>query len=746
MGFLTWIAVGFATACVVGVYITPGLWLVPLGLCTAAGILASACLHSKFSKGITTALCGFLAGICWLGLFQGLYLHSALNCDGDVLPLQVELTDYSYETDYGTAADGVTKLDGKSYRIRIYLDTQRELSPGDVVAGDFLLRYTADGGSRKPTYHQGMGIFLIGYGEGEHTIQRADRIPVKYTIARLTRQITEHLDRLFPRDTAAFARALFLGDDRLLPYETDKALQISGIRHVIAVSGLHISILFALVYMFCGKRRVLTALLGIPALLLFAAVAGFTPSIVRACVMQCVMILAMVFNREYDPPAALALAVLILLAINPLAITSVSFQLSVASMLGIFLLASPISRFLQGTGKKNKKNILQKVKSWIILCVSVTLSTMVTTVPLCAYYFGCISLVSIPVNLLTLWVVSFIFYGILLACVLGAIWLPLGSFAASLISWPIRYVLMIANFFSKLPYSAVYTSSVYIVAWLVFCYVLLMVFLRCKKKNPALFAGCIVLGLVAAIVCTTMEKQPEGFSVTVMDVGQGQCVLLQTQEEAYLVDCGNTQGDDAADTAIRELLTREIYDLDGLILTHYDKDHAGGVNALLSWIPAERLYLPDVTAENDLRSQIENENRDIISWVTEIARIPVDGGLLTIFPSSQTEDANDSGLCILFQVDDYDILITGDRSIAGEEELFCQTELPELELLIAGHHGSDGSTGLELLSQTRPITVAISVGEDNSYGHPHRDTLERLRLFDCNVLRTDQMGTITFRG
>ena len=113
-------------------------------------------------------------------------------------------------------------------------------------------------------------------------------------------------------------------------------LKVSGIRHVAAVSGLHVTILFSLVYVLTGRRKWLAALLGFPVLVLFALVAGFSPSIVRACVMLGLMILAMLLNRAYDGPSALSFAVLILLLINPWSITDVSFQLSVCSLTGLF--------------------------------------------------------------------------------------------------------------------------------------------------------------------------------------------------------------------------------------------------------------------------------------------------------------------------------------------------------------------------------------------------------------------------
>lgn len=211
-----------------------------------------------------------------------------------------------------------------------------------------------------------------------------------------------------------------------------------------------------------------------------------------------------------------------------------------------------------------------------------------------------------------------------------------------------------------------------------------------------------------------------------------------------MVDCGGDSGDDAADRAIGLLLSQGIFRLDGLIITHYDADHAGGAEQLLSRIPTRQLYLPILDGDNDIREALSRKYPDKISWVQE-DMVLADADI-TIYPSTDTRDDNESSLCILFQPADCDILITGDRSFDGETELMAHTDLPDLEILVAGHHGSRTSTSWELLNKTRPEIVIISVGADNRYGHPTGETLERLKLFGCIVYRTDLEGTIIFRG
>ncbi len=743
---LMWFTIGFTAACIIGVYLVSGSWLLLLCCVALAGQIGALSIGSARGRKLACVLLGCVVGLLWLFGFDRLYLQPVRQMDGQAVILNIEVADYSRPTDSGISAEGKTKLNGKTYRIQFYLNEDITLSPGDRVEGGYNLRYTG-GGTEAPTYHRGKGIFLLGYPKGFANAHQMNTVPSKYIAPVLRQKILSLLDRIFPADTVAFAKALLIGDTSELSYEAVTALKTSGVYHIVAVSGMHVSILFALVYMLCGKHRFFTAVFGIPVLCLFAAVAGFSPSIVRACVMQVLMIIALLANQEYDPPTALAAAVLLLLASNPLTITSISFQLSVGCMVGIFLFTQKIHDYLLAEnrlGPAKGKSIKAKLTRWAVASVSVTLGAMSVTAPLCAIYFGSISIIGILTNLLVLWAISFIFYGIMAACLFGALWLPLGIGISWALSWPIRIVLWVTDMISRVPVASVYTSSIYIVAWLIFAYVLLTVFLKTKKKHPVVLSCCIAVGLVGAIICSWVEPRLDDFRFTAVDVGQGQCLILQNDGKYYMVDCGGDTGDKAADKASQLLLSQGIFRLDGLIITHYDEDHAGGAEQLLSRIPADTLYLPITDEENEIRDGLSQKYSDQIQWVEQ--ELLLDSVDITIYPSDNTEDANESSLCVLFQPEDCDILITGDRSFDGEAELMNQVSLPDLEILVAGHHGSKTSTSWDLLNTTRPEIVMISVGADNRYGHPTWETLERLKLFGCDIYRTDLEGTIIFRG
>ena len=747
---LMWFTLGFAVACCVGAYLHVS-WLLPAVSGISAGAAAMLWLAGKKRKPcrlLSVILLGCFLGSLWCFAVDQLYIAPVRAYDDTTVTATVEIVDYSEETDYGASVDGKITLNGKGYKARVYTDGSCELKPGDKLEGDFLIRLTAFGGARESTYYQGEGTFLLAYAR-EVSCTAGEETGIRYFPVRLRRQIIDLLNGAFPEDTGGFAVALLLGDDRGIQYETDTALKLSGIRHVIAVSGLHVSILFAFVYKLVGKRRWLTALFGIPVLFLFAAAAGFTPSILRAVVMQVLMILSMLVNKEYDPPTALAFAVLTMLTVNPFAIQSVSLQLSAGCMIGMFLLSGRISGFvlsdkLLGDGKGNSWKA--KLKRGLAGSVSVSVSTMAVTAPLSAMYFGTVSIIGILTNILTLWAVSIIFYGVIAVCGMAAIFLPAGKALAWLVSWLIRYVTMTAGILSKVPGAAVYTNSIYILLWMVFAYVLILVFLAGDRKRGGLLALCIAGSLVLSVGLSWLEPRLERYRVTVLDVGQGQSVLVQSRGCYYLVDCGGSVDTRAADAAAQELLSQGKSRLDGLILTHYDEDHAGGAELLLQRIRVDTIYLPDIPDEYGIKERLLAEYPDRICWIEENTVIAEERLSVSLFPGKISANDNESCLCVLFQTENCDILITGDRNSAGERYLLEQTELPELELLVAGHHGAASSTGFELLAATRPKNVAISVAEGNSYGHPHSDVLRRLEIFGCKIYRTDQIGNIVFRG
>ena len=744
---LAWFTTGFTGACLLCFYCFSGqvLYLVA-GILFLLGLL-SVILPSvlRFQNIIGAILIGAAFGTLWMQFYRQIKLEPAKELDGVIVYDWIEISDYSDETQNGIGADGYLSYKGNRYKVRLYVKGMDSLSPGDRLYGGFLLSETSEGDI---SYLQSQGVVFRAFAKELIAWDEAEDVSLRYIPAVIRNYINNTLEEIFPQDTFGFAKALLLGDSSDLPYEEDVAFRNSGIRHIIAVSGLHISILLSAVYAFTHKRRYLTPLIGIPVLLLFAAMVGFTPSVSRACLMQGLMLLSILFNQEYDPPTSLAFAVLTILLIDPMSISSVSFQLSVSSILGIFLFESKTHKYLSGLKYlENAKGNSRKAKCirWFIGTVSVSVSALVFTLPLSAFYFQSFSLLSVLSNLLTVCVVTYVFCGIALSLILGLLFLPMGKLVAWIVSWPMRYVTGTAGLLSKIPIGNVPADNIYMVLFLVFLYVLIFMFLRGKRHKLWVATICGVLALFVSLFASFTESRTDAFRVTVLDVGQGQCILIQSGNDCYMVDCGGGGGTYAASTAVRALWSNGVYRLDGIILTHYDEDHVNGIEPFLAQMGADSLYLPDSPDKDAVRSGIEESFRGDTYLAQTKMVIPCGKGQITIFPAYPGETGNESGLCILFQAADCDILITGDRNKSGELQLMEQATLPDLEVLIVGHHGAGASTSLELLRATMPEIAVISVGTENYYGHPEEETLARLNLFECKILRTDCDGTIIIR-
>ena len=740
---LMFYTIGFVGATALAAYLLRGRGLLVLGFVSLVCALFLFAFSGNKARIGRLILLGCATSFVWVWLTDTYYLSDIRLADGEEITLSVEVDQYSVPTDYGITTDGTVTLNGKPYRIRIYSYEPMELEPGDLLEGLFRIQYTGSS-TQEDIYYSGSGIYLIGYLR-EGTRIPATKVSLRHYPAIWRQRILTLMQNMLPSDVLGFAQALLLGEKSGLDYKTNTDLAVSGIRHVVAVSGLHVSILCSIVFSVLGERRILTPSIGILLLITFAALTGFTPSVMRACVMHTLVFLSLGFLREYDAPTALAFAVLVMLCINPMAVTSVSLQLSVACVVGIFLFSKRIRDFILSEkclGKASPRSTVGKLQRWIADSVSVTVSTLITTMPLCAVYFGMVSVLGIVTNLITLWLISCVFCGLLSSIIAGFIWLPLGQLLCWLIAWPIRFVLVFARLIASVPFAAVYTQSPYVVAWIVFFYVLLSVFALTKRKNPWQLVLCTAGGLCAAVLLSCAEPKLDNFRMTVLDVGQGQCIILQNDDQHYLVDCGGDSDIAVADLTAGILLSQGITRLDGVILTHYDKDHMGALLNLLTRVPADTLYSPvDENGELILNTYF---NRIIYIDQDNILQLPdVD---VTVFSGSGDSSDNESSLCVLFQPENCDILITGDRSVAGERDLLEQTVLPQVDVLVVGHHGAKDSTGLELLMAIKPETAIISVGEDNRYDHPSDEVLERLALFGCNILRTDVDGTIMIRG
>lgn len=738
-----------------------------LFLCPLAVIIACVPRENRPARAALAAA-GLAAGLLWGWAYDELVVAKADALAGGTHRLEATVIDWPRQTAYGISVP----IQAQGLGILLYADLEYEtLTPGDGISviaacrrSDFIKGEISD-------YYPAKGIFLTAKAYGEMTVTAPDRVPVRYFPHAAAKALRESIKTVFPADTAAFLVGLITGDKTGLSDSVISDLQRTGTAHVVAVSGLHISFLAGLLTLLIGRRRRLGAAVIIPLVFLFAAVTGNSPSALRAALLCCSVLLAPLLGRESDPPTSLAAALMMLLILNPYAAADIGLQLSFASFAGINLISQPLIekwakrlrlgelwKQIKKTGSTHR--ISARIESMLrsavgraarggISIVAVSLGAILFTTPLTAYYFGAVSLIAPIANLLTLWAVSLAFAGGLIIALAGLLAPGAGAVLGFVFAAVPRYFLRVISLLARFPYAAIPMESFYYRAWLWFAYGIVCLFLLLpgERKKPLPALGACMLTLLAAALFTRAAFLGGDLTVSVLDVGQGQSVLLISGDRTALIDCGGNKQENAGDIAADYLQSVGERKLDVLILTHYHSDHTNGVLELLERLEVGTLLVPDVEPESELRELIltgASKQATAVTYITNAYSFSMGDATFTVYPPMGEDDVNEECLSILASAGSFDVLMTGDMGVSSEEQLVERGALPDIELLVVGHHGSKYSTSETLLDAVKPETAVISVGY-NSYGHPTEETLGRLEENKIQIYRTDTVGTVTVK-
>lgn len=704
---------------------------------------------------------GLALGFLWTAGYSWVFWRPAELLNEKTVRLTATVSQWPQETDYG-GFSVLTRADTEGWvtvPILLYVDDQgADLRPGDrieTVAHCALADQASSG--EEITYYTAKGIFLTGQAYGRLEVERPDHIPLRDWPAYWSQALKESISQAFPGDVSGLVQALVTGNRDNLSDPFTTSLQRAGLSHTVAVSGMHLAFLAGLLSMLFGGWRRLASLVTIPVTILFTLTAGCTPSVVRAAVMILLLHIGPLFYRERDEFTSLGGALLLLLLYNPFSAAHIGLQLSFAAVAGIFLCAQPLQTALMARIPFRPAKrwtfwwAIQLVPKFIVSTFCATLGASVFTVPLSAIYFQSVSLIAPLSNLLTLWAVAVLFGAGVLIGTLGVFVPELAALVALPIAPLGRYLNAVIDGLSSLTFSAVTTQSVYYRAWLVLVYLILMLIpILPGKKRWIIPTCCGVITLCLAMLLNAWSFWWGSGAVTVLDVGQGQSVLVRSGQFLCLVDCGGDSYDSAGDIAADFLGDYGVGRLDLLVLTHFHADHANGVAQLLKRVQVDTFAIPPATGEEEpLREEILSAAQEKGVEVLEVG----EDTLLTLDQDRTVQlyaplgagETNEAGLTCLVSNGDFDTLITGDMGSDVEQQLLAHAALPDLEVLVAGHHGSKASTSEQLLAATAPDYAFLSVGEHNSYGHPAQETLERLAAAGCRIYRTDLQGNITLR-
>lgn len=735
-------AAGFTAAAALANYVlsVPGRLLSAL-LC--AGLMLMALLLKGSTRRRALIFCAFAAlGFSWSALHYRLAIAPAETLAGQNARVRAVVTDYAAQD--GDYASVPVKLSQEGYpKTRTLVDGYgvdlSRLRPGDVI--DAPLRFFSAGirrGEKTDTWYA-QGIFLRAQLEASPKVVGRQDFSWIYFPKELAKGLKEAVWAAFPRDVSGFLVALMLGDTSEIRADGAlySALVMSGIYHIVSVSGMHVSFVTAFVLLF-AKRKRRASLAAIPLLVLLALVTGCGPAVVRAVVMQTLLLLAPVFRRQEDAPTSLAAALLLLLVLNPCAVMGVSLQLSFAAMAGLIAVAAPLYRKLSAKGKRN---LVSRLQNAVAGTLAATLGASVFTIPLSALYFGTVSLLGALTNLLTLWAVSVLFLAGFAICGVYALFPALAAVPGAAAAVLARYVIAVARLVAGLPYAVLYTQSPYVLGWLVFTYLTVGVslYLRYKKKKIRLIVpiSAVLLGLCVCLFLSA--RLPGDFRVTVLDVGQGQCVVFMTKDSVVITDCGGndypTAGDEAADY-LQSLGRRRV---DALVFTHLDADHMNGAVQLMTRMRVTKLYYYEGSGVN--AEALKNIQEAAKAYGVQVQRVKTPRSL-TVGSMKFRLLPIGTEMAVRARCAGFSALVMGDLDARAEEELVATGQIWRTDLLVAGHHGSKYSSSEALLEAVSPGLAVISVGY-NTYGHPAGEALARLEETRAEIYRTDRDGNVT---
>ncbi len=545
-----------------------------------------------------------------------------------------------------------------------------------------------------------------------------------------------------PAREAALARGFVLGEDEEVDAATREDFRRAGLSHLLAVSGQNVALLALLAMPVLAAfgiplRARLVWVLGLIAV--YVPLAGAGPSIQRAAVMGALGVLATLAGRRSSRLYGLAVAAVVTLAIEPSVAADVGWQLSFAAVVGILALAGPIREAI--AERLGRGTIGRMLAEGAALTVAATLATA----PLIAFHFGEASLVTLLANLLALPAVApAMWLGMLIAAAGQVPGVPLGVLGP-LESALLAYIAAVAGWCARPGWASVSVQLGPL--GLALSYAALATLALCARRLGRVLASAAtatLLALAAALLFTGLgggDPRPPpatGLRVSVLDVGQGDSILLQPAAAPPILVDGGPFGDDLA-SSLRRAGVRQ---LGAVVVTHDEADHVGGVIELLGSMPIGRLLYGRLDRSTIARARAAGAltrrlaaGSEIRSGSLRLDLIWPPRELLAEAPGG--EDPNLLALVMVARWRRFSILLTAD----AEAEAVPIDPGP-VDVLKVAHHGSDDAGLGALLERTSPRLALISVGADNTYGHPTRPTLATLAAHGVLVLRTDRDGTV----
>ena len=676
---------------------------------------------------------------------------------------------------------------------RIFVNTEKipNVKIGNIIKVRGKLRQFEEAANKGNFDSRKYYLSLGFYGKieaGTIEVINSDYSGIRQGLYELRMEIIERLEKLCSDNKGIFSiinnkngiiGAIILGDKTDLDSDIKELYSVSGIAHILAISGLHISFIGMAIYRLLRRRFrfLFSAAVSIPVVLSFGIMSGFGISTIRAIIMFILKIIGEVLGRKYDAITAISLAGLVLLVQNPFVVCNSGFQMSFGAIIAIVLILPIVEEIL------NTDNKIIKV-----LSANFTISLVMN--PILAWNYYELPTFSFLLNIVVVPLMSVVIVSLIVGIFCSCIMFGFGKVVIFPGCGILELYTFLCNIINKSSVASIVVGQPKVTIIIVYYAILLVVLFglknirnkytraekerniikketglvlekkakkerRIKGQNVKLRLACIVGFLL--LNCLIYYIPNPGFYITFINVGQGDGILIHGDNGTkVMVDGGSTSEKQVAKNCIVPYLKAEgIGTIDYSIITHTDKDHISGILEILennnsNRIRIKNLVMPDINMKDDTYNELIEKAK-----LKKINVLYIKKGdtlslgktkIKCIYPETTTTASDKNDYCTVLSVKNKTskILLTGDISKEIEEKIKDDIEENYTVLKVA-HHGSNYSSSEKFLKKVNPKYSIISVGKNNSYGHPGNETMERLRKQGGVIYRTDEKGGITIR-
>ena len=631
----------------------------------------------------------------------------------------------------------------KKLNILVYTDNLHNIKVGANVDTKGVVYYP-NKKSNNTSYDEELNFKIdnITYKMYANKIEVLKYNKIKTYLYNLKENICNIYDDILPQKESNILKAMILGEKQFLDNETIDLYRTSGIYHILAISGLHIGILslfLTKIFKFVNKR--FGYIFVIIILIFYCIFTGASLSTIRATIMCITVLIANILFRNPDFISSISLSAIILLIKNPYYLFDIGFLYSYTSVFSIAFLGSRIC---------NIYNIKGIYKAFIIsffVCLSIK--------PITAYYFYNFTILDTLLNIIIIPFMSIVVIIGFISSIVGMFSIPIAKFLIGSVYYILRLFTYICKVVENMNFNNIIIGrpSIFVIISL---YIMLFFIgyafydkylLKKRKKFINIGMGIFIIFVSISILT------PKPFTITMLDVGQGDSIVGINNDGVFLIDGGGNNNFSTGENIILPYLkSKGIQTIDFVFVSHNDSDHIKGIIEILDKIKIKNLFLP---INNTL-----DENYETLLNIAKDKNIPIyflqNGDSLTLgknlnfdvlHPNKEflDKDDNNNSLVLKLNYNNNSILFTGDIEKRAEEFLLNNNKNLKSDILKVAHHGSKTSTTTDFIKNVTPKDALISCKENNIYKHPSEETLKTLKYANINIYRTDKNKSITIK-